>query len=93
MYIPSTLWEMPKGALFNCKNLRKVLVAEGCKVDVKHCVWLTVNVETVAPGIPDADESNSVQIELEDEEAFRKKLVEKDAQIEELRRQMQKIIQ
>ena len=43
--------------------------------------------------MPDADESSSVQIELEDEEAFRKKLVEKDAQIEELRQQMQKIIQ
>ena len=29
---------MPKGALFNCKALKRVLVAEGCKVDVKRCV-------------------------------------------------------
>ena len=70
-----------------------MLVAEGCKVDVKRCVWFTVNVETVAPDIPDADESSSVQIELEDEEALKKKLEARDMQIEELRRQMQKIIQ
>ena len=93
MYIPSTLLEMPKGALFNCKNLRKVLVAEGCQVDVTRCVWFTVSVETVIPDMPDAEESSSVQIELEDEEALRKKLVEKDAQIEELRQQMQKMVQ
>ena len=49
--------------------------------------------ETVAPNVPDADESNSAQIELEDEEALRKKLVEKDMQIEELRQQMQKMVQ
>ena len=76
---------MPKGALFNCKSLKRVLVAEGCKVDVKRCVWFTVNVETVVPDIPNTDESSSVQIELEDEEALRKKLEERDAQIEELR--------
>ena len=47
-------------------------------MDVKRCVWFTVNVETVTPDIPDADESSSVQIELEDEETLRKKLEEKD---------------
>ena len=51
-----------------------------------------MNVETVIPDMPDAEESSSVQIELEDEEALRKKLVEKDAQIEELRQQMQKMV-
>ena len=82
---------MPKGALFNCKSLKRVLVAEGCKVDVKRCVWFTVSVETVVPDIPNTDESSSVQIEVEDEEALRKKLEERDMQIEELRQQMQKM--
>ena len=72
---------MPKGALFNCKSLQKVLVAEGCTVDVKNRVGPRVSVETVVPERPvggDELSSSSVQIEVEDEEALRKKLEEKD---------------
>ena len=91
IYFPSTLREMRKRALFNCKNLQKVLVAEGCTVDVKNRVGPGVSVETVAPERPvggDELSSSSVQIELEDEEMLRKKLEERDAQIEELRQQI-----
>ena len=43
-----------------------------------------MNVETVAPDIPDADESSSVQIEVEDEEGLRGMSEERDMQIDEL---------
>ena len=81
IYIPSTLREAPKGALFNCKSLRKVLVAEGCKVDVKGCVWFTADVETVAPDAPAAEPDSTP---AEDEEALRRMLDEREAQVAEL---------
>ena len=93
VYVPSTLQKLRRETFADCRNLRRVEIADGCKADLKRCVQPMVSVETVAQNVSDADESNSAQIELEDEEALRKKLVEKDAQIEELRQQMQKIIQ
>ena len=54
---------------------------------MKSSVWFTVSVETVIPNTLRAEEeSSSMQIEVEDIEVFKKKLGERDKQVEELQR-------